>query len=277
MTRYLLTLLLLLLPWTATGQDVCSPESPCSSRMNVGIVGGSVAAAAGTGCPNATYMWAYDAKYTDHANYSCKADKTTTIAGSEVGTITVDSTNGVTLNAVDEGLNFAIGATEFNHTTGTLWMSVYCSASRSTAVNVFYAQGNGTTNRIHVDVPTTGRVNGYYRGNNIADTIAPATAQGLADTTWSRVLWTWDSSPSAGSQQLKIQVTGKDAHAHSDLTLDDWNGSPADATLILLGEPAGLSVITGTADTCYVKNVFVLAGYDTADPCPDANADGVCD
>lgn len=271
MKKIAFIILLLLLPCCVLAQQWSEDQL---ARLSPAIVGGGVPVAA-AGCPSGTYMFGYDSQYPADARKGCKADAVTTITGTDDDTITVDSTNGVTLDAVDEGLIFSIGATELSSDAGTVWFSVKCAATRSASVNVFLAYGSVIgTDRITSDVPTNGRMQLKYVGNGNTDTINIAAGQGPTDGQWNRVQLSWDTTLGDGSEILKIGVTGKTFTTTTTMTLDVWTTNPS---TLMIGEPTATAIVTGTVDQCQVKNVFSLDGYNAADPCPDANVDGVCD
>jgi len=109
--RIVLLSLMTLILTTGISWGLDIPDEPIQTvRMNVGIIGGGVAAAAASPCPSGTaYLSAWDGDYTADTDKICYASKASQKDGTQNGTVELSTdygesgTIGLQVTAVDEG------------------------------------------------------------------------------------------------------------------------------------------------------------------------------
>lgn len=262
MKRYLI--LLLLLAGCTQGE----------AQIIMGIAGGAKSAGT-TPCQDAgcdgTYLFCWTGDYTGSDVTAGKDSGSSTIVGTENGTVEIEAAcgqtgSGICLTGLDEGLEFAVTAENIiDFDVGTIWMTVYAPDLTGEA-DTFEASDGSASDYVRSWVSGTNRYNGTHRGTSDTNTLqAPASQMNLSD--WTRVMFTWD-------------IANDDLRICSDLDKDgvkDAGECTINEAATLVDETSALTeFVIGeshvgawtSAETIKIDDVIVLPTYDAADPDP---------
>ena len=226
---------------------------PADARMTTIIAGGGGGGAPG-GCSMGSSTFIFDSAHASGFDFACDSTGAG-LDGVPSGTPTIDG-NGVTYNAVDEGLSWTIDSSEID-TGGSSTGTIICTVNRDDTSNSLFEASNiaGQGTAKFVVYNQNAYVYGRWYGNTSNQIVEVG---GFTANTDMRVGYSWTQG---GTHTLSVTAVGAAASWVADEdTLEAMSAQVDDFTI---GEKNNVGDIAGTVT---VSDCYMSAGYKDADP-----------